>query len=241
VLDILDGRDGTDRGSVEQSQLSARNDLNAIRAWLSNYADTKTTFDNYRKEAERLLLWAVVQFGKPQSSLTHEDLLLFKAFLVDPQTVIRWVSANGGNYPCGDERWRPFSGPMSPASQRQALIILNAMLWQTKYSASPSQSVSVAHASFSVGSSPVLPRGPTQRTASARTNSSAHCSTSNTRVFRIGLLPCTSSIFERSVCITKAPWLSAPLKFPAVLVSHPNSRNGVSSSITAASARLQPS
>ena len=56
-----------------------------MRAWLSNYADTKTTFDNYRKEAERLLLWAVVQLGKPLSSLTHEDLLVFRSFLADPQ------------------------------------------------------------------------------------------------------------------------------------------------------------
>lgn len=127
VPEMLDGRDGTNRGAVDQSQLSARNDLDAVRAWLSNYADTKTTFDNYRKEAERLLLWAVVQLGKPLSSLTHEDLLLFKTFLVDPQPASRWVSANGGKYPRGDERWRPFNGPLSPASQRQALIILNAM------------------------------------------------------------------------------------------------------------------
>ncbi|WP_134143076.1 tyrosine-type recombinase/integrase [Paraburkholderia sp. BL6665CI2N2] len=124
---MLDGRDGTNRGSVEHSQLSARNDLDAIRAWLSNFADTKITFDNYRKEAERLLLWAVVQLGKPLSSLTHEDLLLFKTFLVDPQPAARWVSSTGGKYPRGDERWRPFNGPLSPASQRQALIILNAM------------------------------------------------------------------------------------------------------------------
>ncbi|MGY6126909.1 tyrosine-type recombinase/integrase (plasmid) [Paraburkholderia strydomiana] len=127
VPEILDGRDGTNRGAVENSQLSARNDLDAIRAWLSNFADTRTTFDNYRKEAERLLLWAVVQLGKPLSSLTHEDLLLFKTFLADPQPASRWVSANGGKYPRGDERWRPFNGPLSSASQRQALIILNAM------------------------------------------------------------------------------------------------------------------
>jgi integrase len=127
VPQTLDGRNGTNRGPVEQSQLSARNDLDAIRAWLSNFAEPKTTFDNYRKEAERLLLWAVVQLGKPLSSLTHEDLLLFKGFLVDPQPASRWVSSDGGKYPRSDERWRPFNGPLSPISQRQALIILNSM------------------------------------------------------------------------------------------------------------------
>ena len=128
----LDGRDGTNRGARETAQLSARNDLDAVRAWLSNYADTKTTFENYRKEAERLLLWAVVQRGKPLSSLTHEDLRLYKAFLVDPQPASRWVSLKddgspGGKYARGDARWRPFNGPLSPASQRQALVILNGL------------------------------------------------------------------------------------------------------------------
>ncbi|QBR01144.1 integrase [Paraburkholderia pallida] len=127
VPSALDGRDGSNRGVDGSSQLAADNDLDALRAWLSNYADTKTTFDNYRKEAERLLLWAVVQLGKPFSSLTHEDLLLYKAFLVNPQPADRWVSATGGKYPRSDARWRPFNGPLSPASQRQALIILNAM------------------------------------------------------------------------------------------------------------------
>ncbi|MFL9921521.1 tyrosine-type recombinase/integrase [Paraburkholderia fungorum] len=127
IPERLDGRDGTNRGDAANSQLSARNDLDAVRAWLSNYADTKTTFDSYRKETERLLLWAVVQLGKPLSSLTHEDLLLFRAFVVNPQPADRWVSANGGKYPRGDARWRPFNGPLSLASQRQALVILNGM------------------------------------------------------------------------------------------------------------------
>lgn len=117
----LDGRDGTNRGSIEHSQLSARNDLDAVRAWLSNYADTKTTFEAYRKEAERLLLWAVVELHKPLSSLTHEDLRLFKAFLAAPQPASRWVSlkddgTQSGKYARGDARWRPFNGPLSPGA-----------------------------------------------------------------------------------------------------------------------------
>jgi len=127
VPEMLDGRLGTNRGLAEHAQLAADNDLDAIRAWLANYAGTRTTFDNYRKEAERLLLWSLAQLGKPLSSLTHEDLLVFKAFMSDPQPAARWISANGGKYPRGDERWRPFNGPLSPASQRQAMVILNAM------------------------------------------------------------------------------------------------------------------
>ena len=123
----LDGRDGTNRTTGRQAQISATTDLDAIRAWLARFTDTKTTFDNYRKEAERLLLWAIVQLGKPLSSLTHEDLLVYQHFLADPQPRAVWVAGGGRKHPRSDARWRPFYGPLSPASQRQAMVILNVM------------------------------------------------------------------------------------------------------------------
>jgi hypothetical protein len=68
----LDGNAGLNRCSTGRAQIAAHSDLDAIRAWLSRFIDTKTTFENYRKEAERLLLWSVVMLGKPLSPLTHE-------------------------------------------------------------------------------------------------------------------------------------------------------------------------
>jgi integrase/recombinase XerD len=60
---VLDGRDGRNRATGQQAQIAATTDLDALRAWLARFTDTKTTFENYRKEAERLLLWAIVQLG----------------------------------------------------------------------------------------------------------------------------------------------------------------------------------
>ena len=60
----LDGSEGNNRSRNGTAQIAARNDLDALRAWLARFADTKTTFDNYRKEAERLLLWSVLQTGQ---------------------------------------------------------------------------------------------------------------------------------------------------------------------------------
>lgn len=86
---------------------------------------------SYRKEAERLLLWSLVELGKPLSSLTHEDCLRYQRFLADPQPATLWVTggiAGGGRkHPRGDARWRPFYVPLSPASIRQATVILNAL------------------------------------------------------------------------------------------------------------------
>ena len=123
----LDGSIGRNRATGNTAQIAAVNDLQAIQAWLARFVDTPTTFANYRKEAERLYLWAVFQQGKPISSLTHEDFLVYQRFLLDPQPREKWVSGGGKKHPRGDERWRPFYGPLSQSSQRQAMIILNVM------------------------------------------------------------------------------------------------------------------
>lgn len=92
VTPDLDGQNnGTNRATGNRPQIAAQNDIDAIKAWLVRFVDTKTTFDNYRKEAERLLLWSTVQLHKPLSSLTHEDLLAYQYFLADPQPAARWI------------------------------------------------------------------------------------------------------------------------------------------------------
>lgn len=124
----LSGRNGTNRSRSGHCQLGADNDREAIQAWLARYADSPNTLANSRREAERLLLWATLERGKPVSSLTHEDLLLFQRFLADPQPRERWVMMPGRKLPRGHAQWRPFAGPLSPASVRQAMVTLNGML-----------------------------------------------------------------------------------------------------------------
>jgi hypothetical protein len=87
----LDGGHGTNRSFSSRSQIAAQTDVDAIRAWLARFVDTQATFDTYRKESKRLLLWSTVELRKPLSSLTHEDLLLYQRFLADPQLAQRWV------------------------------------------------------------------------------------------------------------------------------------------------------
>ena len=72
------------------AQIAAANDLQAIQAWLARFADTRTTFDNYRKEAERFLLWAITHKGKALSSMSNEDCIEYRDFLADPQPRSRW-------------------------------------------------------------------------------------------------------------------------------------------------------
>lgn len=147
----LDGTAGVYRRPQAQCLLKARTDYDAILAWLRSkhgltpeqkaqlkarrkHRDSgfeqphewlqslSNTQRAYRKEAERFLLWAIVEKGKPLSSMTQEDCVGYREFLGDPMPRSRW---------CGDrarERWsplwRPFEGPLSPAAQRQAIVIL---------------------------------------------------------------------------------------------------------------------
>ena len=126
TLDIFDDRLGSNRaGPGVVCQLAANNDLDAVRAWLAEFHDSPQTLRNYRKEAERLLLWALLERGKPLSSLTREDCLLYETFLVDPQPYDRWC---GPRVPRFNPQWRPFLGPLQPTSRKQALLIINSLL-----------------------------------------------------------------------------------------------------------------
>lgn len=123
----IDGSTGSNRAHSGLRQIRANNDVDAIKAWLARFLDKQTTFDRYRKEAERMLLWSTLQLGKPLSSLTHEDWLLYQRFLRDPKPNSIWIHAEGRKLPRGHPGWRPFAGPLSASSQRQAAVILNTL------------------------------------------------------------------------------------------------------------------
>ncbi|MFN7507127.1 MAG: hypothetical protein ACK5Q1_16375 [Limnobacter sp.] len=74
-ISAFDGSTGVNRASGSR-QIAANRDVDAISAWLMQFQASKSTFDSYRKEAERLLLWSVLQLSKPLSSHVYEDLQL---------------------------------------------------------------------------------------------------------------------------------------------------------------------
>lgn len=116
-----------------------RDDVAAIQRWLALKPVRGHAGRAYRKEAERLLLWAVLERGKILNALNVEDCTAYREFLgligrVDddvwlarfrmPQSA--WIGAPGA---ARDSRfWRPFQGPLGAASQRQAVTILKGML-----------------------------------------------------------------------------------------------------------------
>jgi site-specific recombinase XerD len=147
----LDGRQGLYRRPQAQCLIQASNGYQAVLVWLRTKAGLTEeqkkrlkerrrqrdagveqplgwlqllshTQRSYRKEAERFMLWVIVQKGKAMSPVSAEDCAEYRDFLADPQPRSRW---------CGErarERWsplwRPFEGPLKPSAQRQAVSIL---------------------------------------------------------------------------------------------------------------------
>lgn len=116
----LSGCVGTNRAPTSVArQIAANDDVAAIGLWLAEYHDSPHTFRSYRKEAERLLLWATQIRGKPVSSLTREDVIAYEAFLAHPPAA--WCDADLARR--GEHR-RLLVGPLAERSRRQALGIL---------------------------------------------------------------------------------------------------------------------
>jgi hypothetical protein len=71
VPEDLDGSRGTFRTARATCALDASDDYQAVKAWLSLH-ESPATQRAYRKEAERLILWAMVERGRALTSLTIE-------------------------------------------------------------------------------------------------------------------------------------------------------------------------
>lgn len=95
----LDGSKGSNRAGA-----NARfdTDSRAIFAWLDARSASEHTRRAYRREAERLLLWSLVEKGKPLSSLDGRECAEYiDTFLPNPQPAGSALNAASGIFPAG--------------------------------------------------------------------------------------------------------------------------------------------
>jgi site-specific recombinase XerC len=123
----LDGSRGLNRAALPAHQATIPTDLDAIQAWIAIAgARSPHTARAYRREAERLLLWALIVKGKPLSSLHTLDVGEYvNGFLADPQPASRWIG--NGKAERFDPAWRPFAKPLPENSREIARKLLSAM------------------------------------------------------------------------------------------------------------------
>lgn len=120
----INGATGVNRAPAQRCKINAGNDYQAIRAWLSLWDSDSATYRSYRKEAERFLLWAILEKNKAFSSLDTTDCGDYRRFLANPQPAERWQGQSAQRW---SRDWRPFKGALQPTSIRQAEVILSAL------------------------------------------------------------------------------------------------------------------
>lgn len=123
VPDELNGSRGAFRAPRRRCVLAANNDYEAVQAWLQLH-ESAVTRRTYRKEAERLILWAILERGKALSSLATEDAVAYRTFLRQPSPKRRWIGPVAVRT---SPQWRPFQGPLSPRSAAYALSVISAL------------------------------------------------------------------------------------------------------------------
>lgn len=118
LSEALDGSEGTNRNRTPGvvKQIDADNDLEAIETWLKlKRRKSENTQRSYRKEAQRLLAWAIFYRSKPLSSINLDDILDFHKWLQHP-TQHPELERRGWSL-CKKEG-------LSDSSRRQAMVIL---------------------------------------------------------------------------------------------------------------------
>jgi site-specific recombinase XerD len=122
----MDGSAGTNRARNRSLPCSLDTDLQAIDAWLATRQHSPHTARAYRREAERLLLWAINEREKALSSLDGTDCAGYiGTFLADPEPAARWIGR--AKIERNHLDWRPFVGALSNRSRETARAILHAM------------------------------------------------------------------------------------------------------------------
>ncbi len=134
----LDGTTGNNRS--HDSQIEARNDLEAIQSWLQIKCDNAHTRRAYTTQAERFLLFLTMEKGRALSDATPPDCHDYTIFLQAlatpgsdwPWTTIRpdWIGPKVQRW---SSEWRPFTGDLSASSRKTAITILKGLVaWLTE-------------------------------------------------------------------------------------------------------------
>ncbi len=93
-----------------------------IEDWIRAKAGSLETARRYRREAQRLLLWADQVMTKTLFTLTPEDCLAYLAFLASPPDTY----VGNTRAPRFTEKWKPFARRLSVDSRQQIVGILSA-------------------------------------------------------------------------------------------------------------------
>jgi len=80
---MLDGRGGTNRQLVVPAAIDAANDRAAIASWVAARSGSPLTTKQYTRQAERFLLWCLIERSRALSDASTEDCRAYMDFLAN--------------------------------------------------------------------------------------------------------------------------------------------------------------
>lgn len=134
----IDGSSGSNRADRQNCALNANNDIEAIRLWLKAKGTNANTQNAYRREAERFLLWCVLEKRMALSSVSLEQCSDYMTWLeelgrakeedwnkkwIQPQS--RWLGPK--NTLRTDPAWCPFNSSLAYTSRKAAATIIRQL------------------------------------------------------------------------------------------------------------------
>lgn len=128
-------RAGAGNRPPEEAHIRATNDREAIEEWLNAKSGSMATRRSYRKEAERLVLWSMIERGLTFTAMTPDDCAAYRDWLcslgrVDETAWHFRIPQEQWMAPRHTKRyspsWRPFEGALSSKSVSYALTVCNA-------------------------------------------------------------------------------------------------------------------
>jgi site-specific recombinase XerD len=111
-------------GPVDEPVTGAASDVEIAREYIGHGELSAKSLANVQKELYRFLTWCREEARKSLHQLNVADLNAYKDFLRQPPP--EWISTT--KWPRKDPRYRPFSGPLSDPSRRQAMIAVKGLL-----------------------------------------------------------------------------------------------------------------
>lgn len=112
------------RAIADEPVTDAKTDVELAREYIGHGELSPKSIANTQKELYRFLTWCREEARKTFAQLSVADLNAYKEFIRNPPP--EWVSST--KWPRSDPRYRPFSGPLSDASRRQAMIAVKGLL-----------------------------------------------------------------------------------------------------------------
>ena len=115
---------GIFRAIADDAITDAVTDSEIAREFIEHGELSAKSIANTQKELYRFLTWCREEVGRSFHQLSVADLNTYKEFLKNPPS--DWISKT--KWPRSDPRYRPFTGPLSDASRRQAMIAVKGLL-----------------------------------------------------------------------------------------------------------------